>query len=167
MTQKSAFNAEEWTVVVNAPALTALLVISASKGGTVRETVAIGKAYQAVREERPSELLQAILSTPPALDRTRGPQTPEQLRSQATALLRHAVNTLDRIATQEEVAEYKRFVFRVADTVARAHKEGSFLGIGGTDVSPQERAVLDEVEAIFDEPSAYPHADAEATAQEE
>ncbi|HEY4278795.1 MAG TPA: hypothetical protein VGM91_11265 [Conexibacter sp.] len=156
MTQKSAFNAEEWSVVVNAPALTALLVIAASKGGTVRETVAIGKAYQAVRDERPSELMRAILATPPALDRSRGQMSPEDLRREAPALLRQSIGILERLGTAEEVAEYKRFVYRVADSVARAHKEGGFLGIGGTQVSEHEQAALDEIASIFDEPPSIP-----------
>ena len=32
----------------------------------------------------------------------------------------------------------------VADTVAHAHKEGGFLGIGGKEVSETEQAVLDQ-----------------------
>ena len=47
--------------------------------------------------------------------------------------------------------EYKRFVFSLAEEVARAHKEGGFLGIGGTEISEREQAVLDEIAAIFDE----------------
>ena len=57
-------------------------------------------------------------------------------------------------ATDAEVVEYKRFVFALADTVAKAHKEGGFLGIGGTQVSEHEQAALDEIAAIFDEKQA-------------
>ncbi len=42
----------------------------------------------------------------------------------------------------------------LADTVAKAHKEGGFLGIGGTQVSEHEQAALDEIAAIFDEKQA-------------
>ena len=47
---------------------------------------------------------------------------------------------------------YKRFVFSLADKVARAHREGGFLGLRGTEVSEQEQEALDEIAAIFDEP---------------
>jgi hypothetical protein len=152
MTAKAAFNAEEWSVIANAPFLTAMLVIAADRGGTVRETVAISRAYAAAREQPAGELLQAVLSSPPSIDPATAPKTPEDLRREAPATLRQAVGILERVATGEEVAAYKRFVFSVADGVARAHREGGFLGIGGTEVSEHEQAALDEIAGIFDQP---------------
>jgi hypothetical protein len=73
------------------------------------------------------------------------------VHDEAVAGLRDAVAILERVATQDEVVEYKRFVYALAESVARAHKEGGFLGIGGTQVSPGEQAALDEIAAIFDE----------------
>jgi hypothetical protein len=151
MTTKAAFNAEEWSFLAGAPALTALLVIAADKGGTVRETLAVQRAYAAARGKQPGELLQAILSTPAAIEPADRPRTPEDLRRVAPETLREAIAILERLATDEEVVEYKRFVFSLADTVARAHREGGFLGIGGTEVSEHEQAALDEIAAIFDE----------------
>jgi hypothetical protein len=52
---------------------------------------------------------------------------------------------LEHKATPEEVEDYRRFVFAVADTVAHVHKEGGFLGIGGKEVSDSEQAVLDQL----------------------
>jgi hypothetical protein len=116
MTTKAAFNAEDWSVVTNAPLLTAILVIAADRGGTVRESMAISRAYSGVREERSGELLQAVLSTPPAIDPATSPRTPEDLRREAPATLRQAVGILERHATEDEVIAYKRFVFSLADT---------------------------------------------------
>lgn len=152
MTTKAAFNAEEWSVVANAPFLTAMLVIAADRGGTVRESLAISRAYASMREQDNGELLQAVLATPPSIDPATAPRTPEDLRREAPATLRQAIEILERHATDDEVVSYKRFVFSVADTVARAHREGGFLGIGGTEVSEHEQAALDEIAAIFDEP---------------
>lgn len=154
MTTKADFNAEEWSVVANAPYVTAMLVIAADRGGTVRETMAISRAYAAAREQYRDPLIQAILSTPPAFDPATAPRTPEDLRREAPSTLRRAVSILDRVATEEEVNRYKRFVYGVADTVARAHREGGFLGLGGTEVSEHEQAALDEIAAIFDAPSS-------------
>jgi hypothetical protein len=150
MTEKAAFNAEEWAVVTTAPLIVALLVIAAERGGTVRESVAISRAYAAAREKNPSPLLQSVLATPPTMDAAKAPRTPDDLRREAPETLRRAIATLERVATDEELREYKRFVFSVADTVARAHREGGFLGIGGTEVSEHEQAALDEIAAIFD-----------------
>lgn len=150
MTTKADFNAEDWSVVANAPYLTGLLVVAADRGGTVRETVAISRAYAAAREQYKDELIQAILTTPPAFDPSTAPRTPDDLRREAPDTLRKAIAILERVATADEVNDYKRFVFGVADTVARAHREGGFLGIGGSEVSEHEQAALDEIAAIFD-----------------
>jgi hypothetical protein len=151
MTTKAAFNADEWSVVVNAPYLAALLMIAASRGGTVRETVAISRAYESARQQYRDELLQQLLSTPPALDPGTTPRTPDELRQTATDTLRRSVSILERSATEAEVNDYKRFVYFVAETVAHAHREGGFLGIGGKEVSEPEQAVLDEIATIFDQ----------------
>ena len=154
MTTKAAFNAEDWSVVTNAPFLTAMLVIAADRGGTVRESLAISRAYADMRDKDNGELLQAVLTTPPSIDPATAPRTPEDLRREAPATLREAIEILERHATDEEVVAYKRFVYSLADTVARAHREGGFLGIGGTEVSEHEQAALDEIAAIFDEPQS-------------
>jgi hypothetical protein len=108
--------------------------------------------YADAREQGGGELLQAVLSTPPAIDPATAPRTPEDLRREAPATLRQAVGILERHATEDEVVAYKRFVFSLADTVARAHREGGFLGLGGTEISEHEQEALDEIAAIFDEP---------------
>ena len=48
-------------------------------------------------------------------------------------------------ATPEEAEEYRQFILRLADVVARARKEGGVLGIGGKEVSPEEQAALDKL----------------------
>jgi hypothetical protein len=151
MTDKAAFNAEDWTTIVNAPALVAMLVIAADRGGTVRESLAAQRAYQEAVAANPGELLRAVLSTPAAMDPAQRPASPDDLRRLAPDTLRRAVALLEDTALDEEVVAYKRFVFGLADTVARAHREGGFLGIGGTEVSEHEQAALDEIAAIFDE----------------
>jgi hypothetical protein len=150
MTTKAAFNAEEWAVVTTAPVVAGMLVMAADRGGSVRESVGISRAYAAARDDAPGELLKEILATPPTLDTT--PKEPDALRHTAPAQLRQAVRTLERLATDEEVVAYKRFVYGLAETVARAHREGGFLGIGGKEVSEPEQEALDAIAAIFDEP---------------
>jgi hypothetical protein len=140
MTTKAAFNAEDWSVVTAAPALTGLLMASAGRGGTIRESVAISRAYAAAREAQPGELLGEVLASPPAGPAGRAPRTPEELQQFVLARLRAAIRILDLGATPEEVSEYKRFVY----------------GVGGTRVSESEQAVLDRVVAIFDAPPAQP-----------
>jgi hypothetical protein len=42
----------------------------------------------------------------------------------------------------------------VAQTVASAHKEGGFLGIGGKEISDAENQALDEISASLGAPPA-------------
>lgn len=151
MTTKAAFNAEEWSVVTSAPSLASLMVIAADRGGTIRESLAAQRSFADALAAEPGELLRDMLTTPSALDPAERPRTPDELRDQAPDTLRRAVGILERLADDEEVVEYKRFVFGLAEAVARAHKEGGFLGLGGKEISASEQAVLDEIAAIFDE----------------
>lgn len=49
---------------------------------------------------------------------------------------------------------YKRFVMTVAQAAAGAHKEGGFLGIGGTQISDAENHALDELSNALGAPPA-------------
>ncbi len=152
MTTRAQFNADEWAVVTTAPVLAGTLVLAADRGGSVRESVAMSQSYAAARAADPGELLAAILATPPAMGPANAPRTPEELQQLVPAQLRRALRALERLATDEEVVAYKRFVYGLAEAVARAHREGGFLGIGGQEISPAEQAALDQIAAIFDEP---------------
>jgi hypothetical protein len=153
MTTRATFNAEQWTVIANAPYLAAMLIMSSHRGGTLKETLAVSRAYASAREFYTDRLLQDVMSTPPAMNPASTPRGPEEVRREALDHLRRAVALLGRAATEEELNRYKRFVFYVAETVARAHREGGFLGLGGQEVSEAEQAALDEIAALFDEPS--------------
>src|SRR5918997_5769228 len=144
MTTKSEFNADEWGRVAQAPALAALMVMVADRGGAIRESIALGKAYAAARGDGGSEFMKELVSTPPQLSPAEMGQ-PDQLREQLPQRIQDAVRTVEAKATPEEADEYRRFILRVADVVAHAAKEGGVLGIGGKEVSEQEQAVLDEL----------------------
>jgi len=155
MTKKAEFNAEEWTQVVGAPLLAAMRVIAADKGGSVRETVAVARGYAEAKASHEGEFMSALLAEAPGKQVSGKGRSREDAASETMTALRQAIRILDRVATEDEVVEYKRFVFSLAETAARAHKEGGFLGVGGTEVSEAEQAALDEIAAIFDEsPSA-------------
>ena len=144
MTSKSQFNAEEWERVAQAPALAALMVMLADRGGAIRESIALGKAYAEARRDGGGELIEQLVASPPQLDpASLGP--PDQAREQLPERIREAVRTVEQKATPEEAEQYRSFILRVADVVARAAKEGGVLGIGGKEVSEREQAVLDEL----------------------
>jgi hypothetical protein len=156
MTTKASFNADEWTVVTTAPALTGLFVAASEPGGQLRESVALSRAYAEARAKDPDPLLEEILTTAPSLSTEQRPGSPAEIRTLALDQLRRAVRILDRLATDPELVAYKRFVYTLAEQVASAHREGGFLGIGGKPVSENEQAALDAIAAIFDEPIPAP-----------
>ena len=149
MTKKADFNAEEWSAVVEAPLLAGLHVVGADKGGRIRESVAMAKVYAEVRQHQgQSELLDELVSTPPAVDQQKVREAGD-IGPQATARLQEAVALLQQKATPEEVDAYRNFVMDVAEAAAKAHKEGGFIGIGGKQVSESEQAALDEIRAAL------------------
>ena len=149
MTGKADFNADEWSTVVEGPMLAGLRVITAGRGGTIRESLAMGQTYAKARQDQGnSELLDALVSSPPALDpqRAQGGGDIAQLSGER---LRQAVELLESKATPDEVEAYKRFVLSLAQAAAEAHKEGGFLGVGGKEVSPEEQAAIDDISATL------------------
>ena len=153
MATKADFNAEEWSTVVEGPVLAGMRVVTAHRGGTIRESLAMGKVYAAARERQgQSELADALVSSPPALDQERVRAVGDVARA-TTEGLREALGILERKASPEELETYKRFVLDVAEAAAKAHKEGGFIGIGGKQVSESEQAALDEIAAAL-RPSA-------------
>ena len=150
MTSKADFNADEWTTVVEAPVLAGMRVVAAGRGGTIRESLAVAKVYAAARQNQgDGELLDALVDSPPAVDT-------QQLRAGGGDIvglsgerLREALRILAEKATPEEVEDYRRFVMEVGEAAAKAHKEGGFIGIGGKEVSAEEQAALDDLQAIL------------------
>jgi hypothetical protein len=144
MTTKSEFNAEEWDRVAQAPALAALVVILADRGGTIRESIALGKAYAEARGQGDSGLIHELASSAPQIKPAEMGQ-PDQLKTELPERIKSAVSLLEQKATPEETQQYREFILHVADVVAHAAKEGGVLGIGGKEVSEQEQAALDDL----------------------
>jgi hypothetical protein len=148
MTGKSDFTAEQWKLVLEGPPTAGLLVVTAQRGGSFRETISMAKAYTEARKHHgESELLDEIVSTKPEVDRTRF-HSAEELREHGLQHLRDAVALLDQKAAPEEVEDYKRFTLNLAERVASAHREG-FLGLSGERVSGAEQAAIDEIAATL------------------
>jgi hypothetical protein len=118
MASKADFNADEWSTVVEGPLMAGLRVVTAERGGTLRESMAIGRVYKDAREAHgQNELLDALVASPPGFDA-------QKLQSEGD---------LPTVTSQ-----------RLRD----AHKEGGFVGIGAKRVNEAEQAALDEIASI-------------------
>ena len=150
MTTKAEFNADEWSTVVEGPLLAGMRVVASTRGGTIRESLAIGRVYQEARSRQgESEILDQIVASPPAVD----PQKLQgggDIAAVSSERLREALGLVAQKATAEEVDAYKEFVVAVAQAAAEAHKEGGFAGIGGKPVSDEEQAALDDIRGVLD-----------------
>ena len=143
MTTQAAFAPEEWTLVLEGPSTAGMIVITASHGGTFRETIAMSKAYTEARAEHgESELLDEIVSAKPKMDHTRS-HSPQELKDHGLGHLRDAMALLESKATAAERDDYRRFVLNLANKVASAHREE------GQSVSPAEAAAIQDITAAL------------------
>lgn len=145
MTAKTAFTEEEWDLVREGPTAAGFMVITAQRGGVMRETMSMAKAYiEAQKQPGGSELIDALVADKPKMDRTKH-SSPEELRDYALAKLREAVALLESKATSQEVSDYKRFVIDVATRAAEAHEEK------GNDhpISADEQAALTAISSAL------------------
>jgi hypothetical protein len=139
MTTKADFTAEEWDLVLEAPPSAGIIVVTAQRGGTLRETVAMAKAYtEARRSHGASELLDEIVAAKPERDHTHY-HSVDELREHGLRHLRDAISLLETKATPQEVDDYRRFIITLANKVAEAHREH------GQAVGEAEQAAIEEI----------------------
>jgi hypothetical protein len=155
MTTKADFNAEEWSTLKQAPPLAGLWVSTAEAGGAPSEAMSLAHAYGEARGRMMEhvqvvDLIDLLISEGPELDQSMFNSVSGGLHADAVAQaapgkLHDATALLQRTASAEELDLYRRFVFELAQHVARAHEEGSHLGVGGRAISDREQAALDGV----------------------
>ena len=134
MTARADFTEEEWELVLEGPTTAGMLVLMADRGGSIRESFSMAKAYTEARKHHgESELLDEVVSTKPKVDRTRHSSL-DELREHGLGELRQAAQLLESKATPEEVDDYRRFVLGLAERVAAAHR-----GTVRTSASESER----------------------------
>jgi len=139
MPSKSDFTTEEWQLILEAPPSAGMIVVTAQRGGSFRETIAMAKAYVDARQQHgESELLDEIVTAKPERDHTHY-HSPEELKQNGLQHLRDSVGLLESKATPEEVEEYRRFIVTLCHKVAAAHREH------GQEVSDAEQAAINDI----------------------
>jgi hypothetical protein len=139
MTTKAAFSPDQWQTVLEGPPSAGVIVATAARGGMIRESIAMSKAYVEARAQHgESELLDEIVAAKPEIDHTRFHSAGE-LRDNGLEHIRAAVTLLDSKATAEEIEGYRRFVLELANKVAAAHREDR------RGVSPGEAEAIEEI----------------------
>ena len=144
MTTSADFTAEEWDAVREGPTSAGMIVSTAQRGGSFREAFAMAKEFAEARKEHgDSELLDALVSAKPEMDKTRE-HSPEEQRQHGLNRIREAVALVEAKGTEAELADYRRFVISLCERVANAKGEG-----GEDKVSEAERAAIAEVKGAL------------------
>lgn len=145
MTGKADFTEQEWETVLEGPTSAGLIVSTAQRGGSFRESFSLAKAYAEARNTPgASDLMDEIAQSKPKVDRARQGSA-EDLREHHLGIVREAVSLLTAKASPEELADYRRFTLGLAERVARAKEESD------EPVSEAERAAIDEISAALGE----------------
>jgi len=143
MTSKADFTAEEWELILEAPPSAGMIVVTAQRGGSFRETIAMAKAYAEARQQHgKSQLLDEIVAAKPERDHTHY-HSFEELKQSGLQHLRDSVALLGNKGTHEEVDEYRQFILTLSQKVAAAHREH------GQDVSEAEQNAISDIAAAL------------------
>jgi len=164
MTGRAQYSPEEWNLVRKAPGMVGLAVVAASPSGPLgilKEMFAVGKLVgETMLQDRPNTLISSVvadLATREGREQAQPTEisgmSPEQAKSHALDTCRRVAALVDQKATREEAEGFKRWLLLLGRCAAEAAKEGGFLGIGGTRVSEQEIAALNEAAAALGVPA--------------
>ena len=85
MTAKTDFTADEWKLILEAPPSAGMIVVTAQRGGSFRETIAMAKAYVEARKQHGnSQLLDDIVAAKPERDHDHS-HSPAELKADRAA----------------------------------------------------------------------------------
>jgi len=155
---KDSFTPEEWNTLISAPMMVSYAVAGAAPGGGiafVKEMKAVADAIYDAGEQYPKgSLIEAVVSQikANATDQYEGPKqkvSAGEIKEKALEVCRQVNQISQSKASVEESDSYKGWLLAVAQKVAEASKEGSFLGFGGTRVNDSEAAALSEIAAAL------------------
>jgi hypothetical protein len=151
MSKQSDYTPEEWKLIATAPMMAATVVTLSDMGGPVglvKEAFAVARAASAAAESTSSELIRSVVESLNARqakpEMPQGTKTAAEARAALIDACRRAVDTVAR-KSPTEASQYAGWLVALAKTATEAAKEGGFLGIGGTLVSPAESAVVSEL----------------------
>lgn len=156
MSTRQDYDEAEWKAISSAPLAAGLLITLADASGPIgiaKEAMAVSRAISdSVTGDAPEVIRSLAESARTWGGRPATPDIPRGNREQARDALMGAINAaVDAVETKSpaEVESYKIWLASVAVRVAHAAKEGGFLGVGGTPVSAEEQAAVDQLAAML------------------
>jgi hypothetical protein len=165
MSFEDRFTAEERFLLATTPSLIGSAMAFAESSGlaTVKELLASATSYiGAVKQYPDNEIIRGVVPNledrkgamaraedlrKKATDRLKqkGVDSPEKIRALLLEDARSIAGLLQAKASPAEAAQYKKWAMAVAEKVAKAGREGGFLGFGGEQVSEKERTLFSDL----------------------
>ena len=155
MSTRTDYSEDEWTLLLRAPAMAGLAVVAAAPSGPIgifKELQTMGKwILDAGKTAPPGSLVSGLVEDIRAIAERKRPAPkeeripPDQLRTKVQETLRSGVSILSAKATPTDAEAWKNWVLDTATNIAKAAKEGTVLGFGGTLVSDAERTALRDI----------------------
>jgi hypothetical protein len=155
MSTKSDYSDEEWALLLKAPGMAGIAVVAAAPSGPIgvfKELTSMGKWILAAGENAGTGTLPAaIVADIRAIAEKKLPPPPDEkippgeLEARTLDTLRRAAALLAAKATPAEAETYKQWILDVVSNIAKAAKEGTVFGFGGTLVSDKERSLVREI----------------------
>lgn len=169
MTVQEQFTPEEWQEVVSGPIHAGMLITFAhpqGPSGLAHEMKAIYDATVTGVINSPSELIREVGAV---LARKKGEGgEADQMKASAQQAKDHSqgdpqsfylgkITQAAALVSQKAPADataYRQWLVECAEKTAQAAKEGGFLGMGGTPVTPRETAAIDRLKSALDAPTS-------------
>jgi hypothetical protein len=155
MSTQQDYNEAEWKAISSAPLAAGLLITLSDASGPIglaKEALAISRAISESATGAPEVVKSVAESAKTWGGRPTMPDIPRGDRQQAKDALIGAINAAVgavEAKSPAEVEKYKTWLASVAVRVAHASKEGGFLGVGGTPVSAEEQAAVEQLAAML------------------
>lgn len=157
MTKQADYTPEEWKTLFNAPVMAGMVVMLAGQSGPIqiaKEMFAIGSSMAEIDQQGSSnELIKSLVAEVKARNKPEGdmprPEDVDQARTLALGHLREVSAILERKSTPDEATGFKQWLVQISQKVAHAAKEGGFLGFGGTEVTTDEQAAMQQVSSAL------------------
>jgi len=160
----------EWATILATPQLVGMAMTGASYSGIIGSTkemfASASSMVDAKKEYSSNTLIQSLLpdTTDPKkafedakiqrniiMDqiKSKNAKSSEELSEIILADCKAAVSILEQKESPEVVADYKQWILNIAEKVANAAKEGSFLGFGGEQFSEKEQILFEKLKSVL------------------
>lgn len=148
MSFQEKFTAAEWILLRNTPILAASAIMTAGETGLTQSMLEVYSMTNSLTHPEGFGELSAEISSALKTDSNVEQihiTNPAEVKPKAIEACRQVVALLEVKTGLQEATDYKKWVLFVACNVAKAAKEGGFLGIGGKRVSDPEQLILNEL----------------------